>query len=463
MVKKIAKDTRKFSLTNQLLLILLAIAACIFIIVAPFIETNVQSIVDKQLFTSIIDQQSLLIASSEGEIDSDEYFNMVSFDGNNLKVRHFIYNVRKNIASDLSYFSGETLQNLQLYIFNPCLAEMLAKDMTSGKFSQTLPNDEKIYFVITQSNLNKDVYWISFAYNDISSDLLGNIRNELVNVLYGVIIFIAFVLVLWIYTIIKPLHQIQNYIRAIKQGEKFNLNFSRKDEIGEVGEALKEMEAELDRQNKLQSDLIHNISHDLKTPIAIIRSYSECMKDDVYPYGDKNSSLDIVIENADRLEKKVKDFLYLNRLDYLEEKDVCLEEINVGEIASKLVNELRPLNEKIEFITDISDVVFVGEQEHWHSALMNILDNALRYADKIIKVTLKDDMIQIFNDGSYIDEDLKVEIFEPYTKGPKGNFGLGMSIVYKIVTMYHCDISVDNVEQGVVFTIKKKVSKPHGE
>ena len=73
--------------------------------------------------------------------------------------------------------------------------------------------------------------------------------------------------------------------------------------------------------NKLQSDLIHNISHDLKTPIAIIRYYSECMKDDVYPYGDKNSSLDIVIENADRLEKKVKDFLYLNRLDYLEEKD----------------------------------------------------------------------------------------------------------------------------------------------
>ncbi len=94
---------------------------------------------------------------------------------------------------------------------------------------------------------------------------------------------------------------------------------------------------------------------------------------------------------------------------------------------------------------------------------MNILDNALRYANKVIKVTLKDDMIQIFNDGSYIDEDLKTEIFEPYTKGPKGNYGLGMSIVYKIVTMYHCDISVDNVEQGVVFTIKKKVSKPHRE
>ena len=105
MLKKITKDTKKFSLTNQLLLILLAIAACIFIIVVPFIETNVQSIVDKQLFTSIIDQQSLLIASSEGEIDSDEYFNMTAFNGDNLKVRHFIYNVRKNVASDLSYFS----------------------------------------------------------------------------------------------------------------------------------------------------------------------------------------------------------------------------------------------------------------------------------------------------------------------------------------------------------------------
>lgn len=457
MFKKIKKVIQKISLTNQLLLILISIIACIFLIVVPFIETNVQSIVDKQLFSSIVDQQSLLIASFEGDIDKDLPLTGDVFHKNDLKVMHLTYNVRRNVTHEVSYYPRDLLEKLQFYVFNPALADMLSKNLDNAQFSRVLSNDEKIYFVITQSELDSDIYWISFAYNDISSELLGNIRNELVNVLYGVIIFIAFVLSLWIYTMIKPLRQIQNYIRAIKQGKKFNLNITRKDEIGEVGEALKEMEAELNRQNKLQSDLIHNISHDLKTPIAIIRSYSECMKDDIYPYGDKNSSLDVIIENADRLEKKVKDFLYLNRLDYLDEKDVCQEVIDVGEIASKLVNELKPLNEKIEFITDISSTMFIGEYEHWHSALMNILDNALRYANKVIKVSVSGDVIQIFNDGSYIDEKLKTEIFEPYTKGPKGNYGLGMSIVYKIVTMYQCDISVDNVNDGVVFMIKKKI------
>lgn len=60
--------------------------------------------------------------------------------------------------------------------------------------------------------------------------------------------------------------------------------------------------------------------------------------------------------------------------------------------------------------------------------------------------------------GEPIDLNVIDHIFEPYTKGAKGNFGLGMSIVYKICTMYDCDIHVENIDQGVRFCIKSKES-----
>ena len=47
------------------------------------------------------------------------------------------------------------------------------------------------------------------------------------------------------------------------------------------------MKEEIDKQSKIKEEMIHNISHDLKTPIALIKSYSQSVKDDIYPYGDK--------------------------------------------------------------------------------------------------------------------------------------------------------------------------------
>lgn len=456
MFKKIKDFLKRMSLTGQLVLILISLSVVVFCFVSPLIESNVQSIVDSQVYSSIVAQQSQIISFYEGE-NGGKFNDLTTIPPNEYKVRHIVYYQDQN-AFEVAGFapSSEELVYFQHYLFNPLIQNMLSNEQGQTFQSYTLENGSELYFVITQSQIDPDEYWISYAFNDISNDLARNIREELVNVLYGLIILIAVVIIVWVYSMIKPLHQITNYIRAIKQGEKFNLKITRADEIGEVGQALKEMETELNRQNRLQQDLIHNISHDLKTPIAIIRSYCECIQDDIYPYGDLNSSLNVIIENADRLEKKVKDFLYLNRLDYIEEKDVPTEQINVGEIARHLVDELRPLHEEIEFVTEIDEnAMFQGANEDWYSCLMNILDNAIRYAKSTIKVTINDDFIEIYNDGSRIDDKLKNEIFEPYTKGPKGNYGLGMSIVYKIVTMYRCTISADNINDGVAFTIKK--------
>ena len=85
----------------------------------------------------------------------------------------------------------------------------------------------------------------------------------------------------------------------------------------------------------------------------------------------------------------------------------------------------------------------------------NIIENACRYVHQIIKVTLKEDYLEIYNDGDPIEKDDPQLLFQPYETGTKGQFGLGLSIVYKTVTMYGYQVKAVNQEKGVSFIIDK--------
>ena len=73
------------------------------------------------------------------------------------------------------------------------------------------------------------------------------------------------------------------------------LIITRSDEIGEIAESLTSMNEELKKQQRIREEMIQNISHDLKTPIATIKSYSESIKDAIYPYDTLEKSVDVII------------------------------------------------------------------------------------------------------------------------------------------------------------------------
>ena len=87
------------------------------------------------------------------------------------------------------------------------------------------------------------------------------------------------------------------------------------------------------------------------------------------------------------------------------------------------------------------------------------MENAKRYAKSLIKITLKDGVLKIYNDGDHIDEKFVNGIFRAYEKGSKGQFGLGMSIVQKTLDFFNYEISVENKEVGCEFTINKKPNR----
>ena len=84
---------------------------------------------------------------------------------------------------------------------------------------------------------------------------------------------------------------------------------------------------------------------------------------------------------------------------------------------------------------------------------LNLLDNSLRYASSKIVITLQDNLLEVYNDGDNIEDDRLDKLFKPYEKGNKGNFGLGLSIVKKVVETYGYNVTGENLNDGVVFRI----------
>ena len=293
--------------------------------------------------------------------------------------------------------------------------------------------------------------------NSYSDKLIRDIRNRIIYILYAVLTIFALVLVLWVISLIRPLKKIKTYVDSIANREDSTLVMDRQDEIGVVGNAIVTMKDELMKQEKVKEEMIHNISHDLKTPIALIKTYGQSVKDDIYPYGDKESSMDVILENADRLEHKVKSLLYLNRLDYLSAEESELKPFPIKDLIEHIVMQMEAM-QHIHIETDLDDVAFIGNEEHWRVAIENIIDNASRYMKSVIMITLKKDTLIIYNDGDPIDEDKKEDLFNPYVKGVKGQFGLGLSIVAKIADMYGYGIHAENKDPGVAFIFTKRAS-----
>ena len=435
---------KSFSLLKQLLVVILGLAIMLVAVVMPIVDSNVHDIIDDQMYEKLETSQR----------DSVEYDFMPS-NNKEKAIYTIVYDPTEN-AFTFSNLHGDatTLTLLYNYLFGRDLEKIVNSSRHNTIESKGTYARETYYYRIMKVD---NEYLISIMSNSYSDKLITDIRNRIIYILYAVLTIFALVLVLWVISLIRPLKKIKTYVDSIANREEATLVMDRQDEIGVVGNAIVTMKDELMKQEKVKEEMIHNISHDLKTPIALIKTYGQSVKDDIYPYGDKDSSMDIILENADRLEHKVKSLLYLNRLDYLSAEESELKPFPIKDLIEHIVMQMEAM-QHIHIETDLDDVAFIGNEEHWRGAIENIIDNASRYMKSVIKITLKEDTLIIYNDGDPIDEDKKEDLFNPYVKGVKGQFGLGLSIVSKIADMYGYDIHAENKDIGVAFIFTKRAS-----
>ena len=318
--------------------------------------------------------------------------------------------------------------------------------------SRKIVEKHKMYIVIsTKDNFN--TYSMVFTDNSYSQKMIRDVVMKMNGIFFVILLLSIVIIFLWSNNITRRLKNIQNNIINLpKNNYQSTYTDEYQDEIGELSRSVDKMRIELSENERIKQEMLHNLSHDFKTPIAVIKSYAEAIDDGVE---DKDVALNKIIEQADLLKNKVNKLIEYNKIEYFT-KDKEFEDINISEIIEDIIlNYKHQLNDiNIELDID-NNVTFRGYKENWYIVIDNIIDNAKRYAKNTIKIVLKQDRLRIYNDGDHIDEKFINNQFKPYEKGSNGQFGLGMSIVQKTVDFFGMNLNVVNEEIGVSFIIEK--------
>lgn len=446
-MKRFNEFIKQLSLTQQLFVLIFFFVTFFAVFFFVYVNGSVNNAIKEQIFKSLDDTQSTLISANA---TLDAYSNASNIENYPVMIKNgdtpiLIAPAEKNI--DTNSREWEQIRNDLLKVMRGNLEKY------HGIFKNA-SNDLDSYYSILR--ITDKQYLISKTYSDNMDKLENVLVNSVVYITVIVVGFFFIVLMMWVITLIHPLNQIRNYIERVKLGKDAELHVNRKDEIGELADALVSMRDELLRQEKTKEEMIHNISHDLKTPIATIKSYGESIKDGIYPYDTLEKSVDVIIENADRLEAKVHSLLFMNRVEYLISQDCEGISSNMQEIVETVVQNTKFIKPEITIQTDLEEVWFDGLAEPWRVAVENILENALRYAKTTIDIHLSEEEgLTIANDGPCMDEDRIKVLFKPYEKGQGGKFGLGLSIVSKVVNANHYEVCGENTADGVIFRINK--------
>jgi len=274
-------------------------------------------------------------------------------------------------------------------------------------------------------------------------------------------------------TIAKPLKKINNTALLISEG-----NYCAKtevqgtDEIGELaqtidemGEKLRSAEIESEKLQKMRQDFVANISHELRTPVTVIRGSVEALCDGVVSEPDKVAQYHKeLLGESIYMQRLVNDLLDLSRLQN-PDFSINITEFSLGDCVSDAVRSGKRIAvEKginIDFMQNQQICVVKGDYDRVRQMLLIIIDNAIKFTDNPenrVTVTLDSGKISITNIGIGIKKDEIPMIFERFHKSRseknKNGTGLGLAIAKQIATRHNADISVNSIEGGkTTFTI----------
>ena len=416
---------RKHNLTEQLLFICIVIVVIMIISLGIILPRNLLPIYEDNLYNYLGESLNILDSPENSKINSEVAY---------------IYVNNENI-----YISNNL--NKVLGLDSP--KEILSKiNKEEGKF---LYNKKVYYYSTITSNNTKKIALTGSSY---INDMRISIFKIILLVVGITFIIVSMVILIWSNSLVNRIKKLKEKIDNLNN-DNYNhkIKYDYEDEISTLEVALEKMRVYLKEEEEYKNQMYQNISHDFKTPITVMKSYIEAFEDGVIT--DKEA-VKVSKEQLSKLEGKVHSLLYLNKLNYFKDKkDIIKERCDVSKVVFDSVDKFSLVRNDVKFTLDIDEknTIFKGSSEMWEAIIDNILNNFIRYANKEIKITIKNNKIILFNDGPNIDKDVLNNIFSPFEKGVNGVFGLGLSIVKKTLTFLNYDINIQNTKNGVKFII----------
>lgn len=238
-------------------------------------------------------------------------------------------------------------------------------------------------------------------------------------------------------------------------------------ELSELAETLEYTKDELSKTENLRRELLANVSHDLKTPLTMIKAYAEMVRDVTYKDDTKRTKdLNIIIEETDRLNVLVNDILELSKIQSGTQK-LTIEQFDLEKFVKNIIKryDIMSENKKYKFKVSINkNIIVSADRKRIEQVMYNLINNAINYTGddkKIIISALELEntvRIEVKDTGKGIDKEELENIWDKYYKIDKTHSreqvgsGVGLSIVKNILINHNCNYGVESIKgNGTTF------------
>lgn len=271
-------------------------------------------------------------------------------------------------------------------------------------------------------------------------------------------------------TLLRGVTEISNGNYDVRiESEKINEFLELSNGFNKMAQTIQNEQEENRKLEKMREDLILDISHDLKNPLASIMGYSETLiSSDTLSDDEIEEYLTIINRNSYRANKLINDlfeFSLYNNTDY----EFNLVKNDVGEVLRQIIANFIPEFEYKEFIYDFDiteeSCYVMMDEEKFYRAINNILDNKVKYNKAGNKILIKTEVsdgrfyIRFYDNGDKIPDEYKESIFNPFVRVDKarnsktGGTGLGLSITKRILNKHNGDIRILDSREGTNFEV----------
>ena len=359
------------------------------------------------------------------------------------------------------------------------------------EIKRIVDTETKMTYMLLKGTLdNGFVAYIRLPMSSITESV--QISNKFLYLIACIVIIVGGIVIIYIS---KQFSSPISEISAIAK-KMANLDFSQKyvvkddDEINELGKNINimseklegtinqlrstniELERDIERKSKIdemRKSFISDVSHELKTPIALIQGYSEGLLENVNTDEESRKFYaEVILDEATKMDKMVRQLIELTKLEY-ENREFNNRNFNIVELEKEICRSSKVMLEEkgvtVEFET--ADVINVYADDFYISqCITNYLTNAIKHVEEVdgektIKITntINNNKVRVtvFNTGENIEEENLSRIWNRFFKVDEsrnredGGSGIGLSIVRAIMNNYGNDFGVENKTNGVEF------------
>ncbi len=414
-----------------------------------------------------LEKTQSLIASMSVLVKSYDTNYKETFDSYSINNDICIEVVKEGEDSYSSFYYNKKCLSMNSTAFKNFKSDFISGKTTSKSAEIINPNFNNNTLVLAENLGNNTYIFISTSLVPLDSSV--TILKSQFIVVAIIVLLIAIIISYFISRkLSNPIIKLNQAAKKIGKKE-YDINLPLDDtprEIVELSETLNDAVRELESNDKLRTELMANVGHDLKTPLTMIKAYAYAIKDLNSDNKEKREAdLNIIIEEVDRLSLLVEDILELSKIE-AGAYPMQMERFNISKMIKNILRRYDILEkEGYQFIFDCKKEAFVtGDVKRLEQVVYNLINNAVNYTGDDKKITIRQTnkketvLIEVIDTGKGIDKkeiDLIWDKYYQINKNHKRNkfgTGLGLSIVKQILENHHCKYGVlSEKKKGTTF------------